>query len=326
MSEMVSICIPTYQSEEFIVRTIKCATEQTHQNVQIIISVDKSSDGTASICYKHALNDSRIKVYEQDERLGWSKNVNFTLDKVDSPYFFIYFHDDIILPSYTEKLLNCLNKNPQAFSAHCDLLEFGMVDALKPSHSYQGDVYKRIIDFLTFQKGTTLRSLMRNNQHFKNIRFHTLPGDNHWAAYLFHLQILTSGPAIGLNETLYKRWQRKNSVTRSEGWQFDNMKQVIYSVDLAVNKAMILMQRFVRNEMHLASAKYALQLFRDKFIAQNYKRLRETKYYKLETILTNEDQTHLKKISDKEVQGWLRHSQKQLHKFNESITKIVTKV
>jgi len=104
----VSICIPTYQAEEFIQRTIDCARNQSYQNLEILISVDKSSDRTATICEENAKIDPRIQVEVQKQRLGWSQNTNAALSMSESEYFFVYFHDDIIDPAYVECLLTAL--------------------------------------------------------------------------------------------------------------------------------------------------------------------------------------------------------------------------
>lgn len=85
MSDSVTVCIPTYQSESFIERTLSCARNQTYRNLRILVSVDLSEDSTVQICEKHAKEDSRIEVTIQKERLGWSQNTNITLqDKATS--------------------------------------------------------------------------------------------------------------------------------------------------------------------------------------------------------------------------------------------------
>ncbi|NNC42690.1 MAG: glycosyltransferase family 2 protein, partial [Acidimicrobiia bacterium] len=91
----VTVCIPTYQSESFIERTLGHASTQTHQNLRILVSVDQSEDATEEICRRYAAADSRFEVYAHESRLGWAHNLNFLLDKVESEFFFIYFHDDI---------------------------------------------------------------------------------------------------------------------------------------------------------------------------------------------------------------------------------------
>ena len=120
MNPLVSVCIPAYQAESFIDRTLDCARSQTHENLQIIVSVDASDDATVDRCRSHALGDNRVTVIEQVSRLGWSQNVNAALEAVRGEYFFVYFHDDLIEPTYVERLLRALEARPDAATAHCD--------------------------------------------------------------------------------------------------------------------------------------------------------------------------------------------------------------
>jgi len=46
INPLVSICIPTYNGNEFIREALKSALAQTYSNTEIIISDDRSSDGT----------------------------------------------------------------------------------------------------------------------------------------------------------------------------------------------------------------------------------------------------------------------------------------
>src|SRR6185437_12170453 len=94
----ITICIPAYQAQAFIDRTLRCAQGQTYDRVRILVAVDRSNDCTAQICRAFAAEDPRIEVIEHNERLGWCRNVNALLDQTDTPFFFIYFHDDLILP------------------------------------------------------------------------------------------------------------------------------------------------------------------------------------------------------------------------------------
>ena len=45
----ISICIPTYNGEKFIARTIQSVLDQTFSNFEIIVSDDGSTDKTLEI-------------------------------------------------------------------------------------------------------------------------------------------------------------------------------------------------------------------------------------------------------------------------------------
>src|SRR3954468_11575177 len=144
----VTICIPTWQAEPFIERTLLCARAQTHKNVRILVSVDQSTDATETICRNQAKEDSRLDVRVQKERLGWSENANYLLDLVDTEFCFLYFHDDIIEPVYTERLRQALLQNPAAQSSHCDVAYFGDKEGLSAGNNYDGTAAERLIHLL----------------------------------------------------------------------------------------------------------------------------------------------------------------------------------
>jgi glycosyltransferase involved in cell wall biosynthesis len=46
LKPQISICIPTYNGEKFIARTIQSVLDQTFSNFEIIVSDDGSTDKT----------------------------------------------------------------------------------------------------------------------------------------------------------------------------------------------------------------------------------------------------------------------------------------
>ena len=261
MSDSVTVCIPTYQSESFIERTLSCARNQTYRNLKILVSVDLSDDSTVQICEKHAQEDSRIEVIIQKKRLGWSQNTNVTLQRVETEFFFIYFHDDVIEPTYVETLLTVLQEQPDAASAHCDLVEFGLLETTRPAHSYNGSSLRRLIDFMMTQRGTTLRSLIRTRSLNHDLRFPEIHGDNHWTAYVFHMLLLEAGPAIGVDQPLYRRWQRENSLTRSKGWAPTDLESLLCGQKESADMLLSILYRVASSNEEWIMARYCLSLF-----------------------------------------------------------------
>jgi hypothetical protein len=214
----VSICIPAWQAEEFIARTLACARQQTHAAIRILVSVDLCDDATAAICRKHARQDQRIEVVVQKERLGWSENANSLLDRVSTEFYFLYFHDDIIEPTYTAQLVEVLRERPDATSAHCDLKEFGKQQTIRPGYAYEGSDTQRLLNFLVGPiKGTTLRSLTRSDVLNRGLRFPNIAENGFWRCHPFHMHLLAAGPALHVPQVLYRRWQRDGSMTRTWG-------------------------------------------------------------------------------------------------------------
>lgn len=275
MKPDVTICIPAYQSQSFIGRTLGCARTQTHEAVRILVSVDRSKDDTAEVCRRIAAEDRRIDVIEQAQRLGWSQNANALLNLVDTEYYFIYFHDDIIEPTYAERLRRALRERPDALSAHCDLVEFGLVNEVKPAHEYTGPAFRRLIDFMMTQRGTTLRSMIRRNAASNTIRFPKVYGDSHWVAYVFHMRLLAGGQALAVHEPLYRRWQRKESLIRSKGWQTADLGSVLQGLRDASIPCLELIESTSMTADERTTCLYCLRLLQRIFVRTEQLRMRQ---------------------------------------------------
>jgi glycosyltransferase involved in cell wall biosynthesis len=251
----VTICVPAYQAGAFIDRTLRCAQGQTHRRIRILIAIDRSDDRTAEICHAFAKDDRRIEVIQHSERLGWCRNVNSLLDRVDTPYFFIYFHDDVILPQYCALMRDALIRNDAAASANCNVLDFGEIDRLHLARDYEGPLAKRILTLWTVpERGAPLRSMIRRERVGVDFRAPDeastfIPGQT------LLMRIAAAGNAVGVPATLYMRWQRKGGLTA--GWQSESIEDYIraWSRDLA--RVFALIDEKVDDPEHRTILKFA---------------------------------------------------------------------
>lgn len=117
----VVACMPVWNAEPFIVETLESVAAQTYPNLEVLISDDASTDGTAAICERFAAGDARFRVVRQPTRRGWVGNANFLLDAARGDYFFFAFHDDPLCPTYVERLVKALEDQPAAVLAFSDV-------------------------------------------------------------------------------------------------------------------------------------------------------------------------------------------------------------
>jgi hypothetical protein len=222
----VTICIPTWQAEDFIERTLEFALGQTHRAIRVMVSVDKCEDATADLCLARAEQDPRVEVLVQRERLGWAGNVNALLDGVETPFCFLYFHDDFIVPRYVESLLAALRSQPDAESAHCDMGTFGASNKVERGFDYTRDVETRLASFLlTLARGAPVRSLLSKRLLDGGLRVPSEDVAGLWAAAPFLFALFAAGPAVRVPETLYHRWVlRPGGLTH--GWKSVPVEQV----------------------------------------------------------------------------------------------------
>ena len=65
MKKTVSIIIPVYNLEKYIVNCLESIFAQTYESLEIICIDDGSNDKSAEIIKKYSVADSRIKYYYQ---------------------------------------------------------------------------------------------------------------------------------------------------------------------------------------------------------------------------------------------------------------------
>jgi len=117
----VMALVPAYESADFIQATLDSLSAQTYRHLEILISVDVCDDGTYDICLEQSRRDPRFRVVrQQGERLGYSANCNFLLAQANADYVMLAFHDDLLEPTFVEKLCHVLDERPEVIMAFPD--------------------------------------------------------------------------------------------------------------------------------------------------------------------------------------------------------------
>ncbi|MCC3411328.1 MULTISPECIES: glycosyltransferase [unclassified Microcoleus] len=104
---LVSICIPTYNGEDYIAEALSSALLQTYSNIEIIISDDNSNDNTVQITQDTIQNESRIECrLIHHERYGIANNWNFCISQSRGKYIKFLLQDDLLEPNCIEEMVN----------------------------------------------------------------------------------------------------------------------------------------------------------------------------------------------------------------------------
>jgi glycosyltransferase involved in cell wall biosynthesis len=113
--------VPAWRAAAFIHETLESLAAQTYPNLQILISDDASPDNTAELCEAFAAQRENTRVIRQPKNLGWVGNINILIREARGDYFFFAFHDDVVRPTYVERLVEALKENPQAVVSFSDM-------------------------------------------------------------------------------------------------------------------------------------------------------------------------------------------------------------
>jgi glycosyltransferase involved in cell wall biosynthesis len=117
----VVACMPAWNSEALVERTLASLAAQTYENLEILVSDDASTDRTAAICERFAAGDSRFRLMRQTKRHGWIGNTNLLLAAAQGEYAFFAFHDDPVEPTYVARLVEALETHQNAVLAFADV-------------------------------------------------------------------------------------------------------------------------------------------------------------------------------------------------------------
>ena len=91
---LVSVCIPVYNGEQTIEKTIESVLKQTYKNLEIVVLDNCSTDNTREVV--GSFDDARLKLVVNERNLGMMGNWNRCFDYASGKYMIIMCADDII--------------------------------------------------------------------------------------------------------------------------------------------------------------------------------------------------------------------------------------
>lgn len=106
-SPLISVIVPVYKVEKYLVKCVDSIVNQTYKNLEIILVDDGSPDNCGKICDDYAAKDSRIKVIHKANG-GLSDARNVAIDVASGDYITFIDSDDLINARYIETLYSVL--------------------------------------------------------------------------------------------------------------------------------------------------------------------------------------------------------------------------
>lgn len=117
MASLVSVILPVFNREQFLVEAIESVLGQTYENFELLISDNCSTDSSFEIINRFAKLDSRIKHSRHGHNIGCAANYNSLIAKASGKFIALFGSDDIFEPSSIENLVLALESNPSAVLA-----------------------------------------------------------------------------------------------------------------------------------------------------------------------------------------------------------------
>lgn len=113
----VTVGMPAYNAAEWIDAAIESILGQSFRDFELIISDNASTDATLAICQRYASADARIRVVANAQNIGANKNYFAVLRAARGRYFKWASSNDVCAPTFIEKCVAALERDPSAVLA-----------------------------------------------------------------------------------------------------------------------------------------------------------------------------------------------------------------
>ena len=111
---VVSIIIPIYNCQKYILRCLESVSRQSYNKIQIIVVDDGSTDGSDKICNSFCINDNRFNVLHKTNS-GVSDTRNIGINNAKGKYLVFVDSDDLMLESFISKSVRQMNADNSEF-------------------------------------------------------------------------------------------------------------------------------------------------------------------------------------------------------------------
>ena len=125
MSPRVSVCIPAYNHGPYLAQAIASAQGQTFEDIEIIVSDNRSTDGSRELVAPLAARDARIRYSLAPEHVPMHQNFNRCLELARAPYIKYLCADDTLEPRCVARMLQRLEEHPGMILVGCARRFFG---------------------------------------------------------------------------------------------------------------------------------------------------------------------------------------------------------
>lgn len=118
MNETVSIIVPVYNAEKYILDTIEHVAAQTYEDWELLLVVDGGGDASARMIreYKESHGDNRLRILENRENMGAARARNRGLREAVGRYIAYVDADDLWRPDKLQEQLQFMRERQAAFT------------------------------------------------------------------------------------------------------------------------------------------------------------------------------------------------------------------
>ncbi|MBO5870954.1 MAG: glycosyltransferase family 2 protein [Clostridia bacterium] len=149
-----SVILPAFNAENTIRKTLLSLIGQTHQNFEVIIIDDGSTDNTRLICEEFTSSDNRF-VYIFQPNSGVSKARNNGIEHANGDYLAFIDSDDAYHPDYLSEFVRLIDGNPECDNFWC---EYNTIISTETTQSYLNEHTDNTVRYSNRKQIMTLHS------------------------------------------------------------------------------------------------------------------------------------------------------------------------
>jgi len=217
---LVSIAVPCYNQELVLAETLSSLVDQDYENLEIVVSDDASTDGTADIAHDFALRfPGRVIFRRQRKNLGPTENVRAMSPLLRGDYICWFAGDDICLPGKVSKQVAAITAEPDAVACYHDVDVFdGMTGRSLYRYNepglghtpYAGHIVRELLLHRCFIGAISI--MVRKDVAHKVRHVSELARISDW---LYFIDVAYCGKVVYLPEVLARYRRHKDNITRT---------------------------------------------------------------------------------------------------------------
>jgi len=108
----VSVGMPVYNGERYLQEAFDSLLGQTYVDFELLVGDNASTDGSAEICREAAARDPRVRFLPSEVNGGAAWNYNRVFHGSGGRFFRWAAYDDLVAPTYLERLVEALEAAP----------------------------------------------------------------------------------------------------------------------------------------------------------------------------------------------------------------------
>lgn len=242
----ISICVPTYNGEGTLEKTLDSIVLQILPEFEVVISDDFSRDNTFNVAKRYAAKYNFIKIYRNESNLGMDRNFYQTVTHASGEYVWFCGQDDILCPRALLAVSEILDKYKNVGMVYLNFSQYDheMKNCITSS---MFDLVAQHPEIITKKKELLMdsaRSFFENFKHAPTFLPSIIMLRNYWqdvrARYFYGTHYVQTGlillhlndrPTAAINEPLVK------GRVPEDQWQSDGNKLIsIMSGNLLMKK------------------------------------------------------------------------------------------